>query len=102
MSKYKIGDRVRIMSGGYSEAEGFKNGDIFVVTKDTTRQDGGGFIHGTCPEMGDMIFFLHEVEPVVSEVASITLDIPTEAMKEFVDHCERAAAALERIKAALA
>jgi hypothetical protein len=33
---------------------------------------------------------------------TLTLDIPTEAIKEFADHCERAAAALERIKAALA
>ena len=100
--EYKVGDKVRIIAGEYEE-DGFRLGDVFTVTGNSTRPDGRGFIHGTCADSGDMIFFSSEVEPVNENTANLNIDIApaTAAINDFAEACERAVAALEKLNALL-
>lgn len=92
--EYKVGDMVRIVSGGYEPTDNLRNGDVFKITK---VEDS--FVYGACDKGDNLAFFKHEIEPVATAAElTFSVDIPTEAMKEFADHCERAAAAMERIK----
>lgn len=99
--KYNVGDKVRVVSEVYV-ADGFRKGDVFIIQDHESKM-----ICNKTEEFPEgLVFFEDEVEHVAEEdepAADLTLsvDIPTQAMKEFADHCERAAAALERIKDAL-
>lgn len=96
--KYKVGDRVRIIGGAY-DVDGLRKGDVFTILKHNGPRGDYTLYYGSNGSNSDMPFFESEIEPAAD--LTLSVDIPTQAMKEFADQCERAAAALERIKEAL-
>lgn len=94
--KYKVGDKARVI--GNTVSHDFSIGEVvkFAGNSKWEYLDENDFWF-----IGDDNF-KDNLELLDKPSADLTLDIHTQAMKEFADHCERAAAALERIKAALA
>lgn len=96
--KYKVGDKARVIDNTVSH--GFPIGEVvkFAGYNKWEYLDGHDFWFINPDNFDDNLELLDK------HAADLTLplDIPTQAMKEFADHCERAAAALERIKDILA
>lgn len=101
--KYKVGDRVRISDAGKKEFSDHESNPYDGVGEITGK--GSWLAHKVSWDNGEF----NTYDPEHLELAcdkpaadlTLSVDIPTQAMKEFADHCERAAAALERIKEAM-
>lgn len=93
MAKFKVGDRVRVV--GNSTLHCFKIGEIVRMVS----EDKFEYLNGSDWWLMNEDDY-EAVEPEPNAPLSVGIDISeaTEAMQEFADACERAAAALERIK----
>ena len=98
---YKVGDKARVI--GNTVSHDFPIGEV-VKFAGGGANDRWEYLDGHDFWFINPDNFKGNLELLGEPAAdlTLTLDIPTEAMKEFADHCERAASALERIKAALA
>lgn len=98
--KYKVGDKAAVI--GNTVSHDFPIGEI-VKFKGGANKDKWEYLDGHDFWFISPDKFKDNLELLEKPDADITLsvDIPTEAMKEFADHCERAAVALERIKEGL-
>ena len=99
MMKYKVGDVVKAnASCGW-----FEEGEVLTIIEIDEDFNVPYLCEGVNEQWWlpiESISGYAENKPAAD--LSLSVDIPTEAMKEFADHCERAAAALERIKDILA
>lgn len=97
-TEYKVGDRVRIVHTDYDGC----GLDVGTVHKVASLYGKGVHLFGVDDEglKMELYFRSDEIEPAPSIIDKLSFDVdmPTADMKEFADHCERAAAALERIK----
>lgn len=98
-TKYKVGDRVRVV--GTSDPYHYHgHGKEGLITRIRDGKYGDYSVKVNVLEQALSENDIEPIEPVPAEPATIsfTLDIPNDLMKEFADHCERAADALARIQ----
>lgn len=96
--KYKVGDKAAVI--GNTVCHDFPIGEVvkFAGNSKWEYLDGHDFWFISDDNFDDNL----ELIDKPAEDLNLSVDIPTRAMKEFADHCERAAAALEQIKDILA
>lgn len=95
MMKYRVGDKVVYRGKNY-----FENGEVVTVV--AVDLEDYNCDYRLCGKRGEFWVHNDDLEPHPAADLTLSVEIPTQAMNDFADHCERAAAALERIKDILA